>query len=258
MAIPEKVSNHIINLLFKSVRKKLEKYKPETAHMPFHFKLLGRDRYAMFSFIQSINTSFGGIWEQIAVILANNAGFFAKRQYLLLGKIDHQTQNVIQNIHERLRRGEMVANKKQEIELIRQSIKKGRPKKDPDSYVDLYVKRQNEENYFDITSAKPNKKEFASLKLKLLKWTALRLSQKKSANVVTRLAIPYNPYYPKPYQRWTLEGLYDLQRGEILIDADFWNFVANNDVYNELLEIFEIAGNTLRKEIDEKFEKFAL
>lgn len=143
MAIPEKVSNHIINLLFKSVRKKLEKYKPETAHMPFHFKLLGRDRYAMFSFIQSINTSFGGIWEQIAVILANNAGFFAKRQYLLLGEIDHQTQNVIQNIHERLRRGEMVANKKQEIELIRQSIKKGRPKKDPDSYVDLYVKRQN-------------------------------------------------------------------------------------------------------------------
>ncbi|MDR0411845.1 MAG: TdeIII family type II restriction endonuclease, partial [Treponema sp.] len=27
--------------------------------MPFHYRLLGRDRMALFSFIQSLNTTFG-------------------------------------------------------------------------------------------------------------------------------------------------------------------------------------------------------
>jgi len=122
--------------------------------------------------------------------------------------------------------------------------------------VDLFVKIGDEENYFDITSAKPNMKEFAALKLKLLRWTALRLRQDKNANVFTRLAIPYNPYHPQPYQRWTLKGLYDLDRREILVGEEFWNFVANDDIYDDLLDVFQEAGNELRDEIDRKFAEF--
>ena len=211
----------------------------------------------MFSFIQSMNTTFGiSIWEQVAVILAKSAGFHAERQYDLLGSIDPETEKLIQKIHYELRAGTRQVNKLEEIDLIRKSIKKGIPKKDPDSRVDLFVKIGDEENYFDITSAKPNMKEFAALKLKLLRWTALRLSQDKNANVFTRLAIPYNPYHPQPYQRWTLKGLYDLDRGEILVGEEFWNFVANDDVYDDLLDVFQEAGNELRDEIDRKFAEF--
>lgn len=39
------------------LRKKLQNYKPETSHMPFHYRLLGRDRMALFSFIHSLNTT---------------------------------------------------------------------------------------------------------------------------------------------------------------------------------------------------------
>lgn len=257
MSISEKVANEILNLLITIVRDKLRNYKPETEYMPFHHRLLGRDRYAMFSFIQSMNTTFGtSIWEQVAVILAKGAGYYAKRQHLLLGEIDEETEKLIRDIHYKLRKGEIAADKIREIELIRASIKKGRPIKDPDSVVDLFVKRGEEENYFDITSAKPNKKEFEALKLKLLRWTALRLSQDKDANVFTRLAIPYNPYHPKPYKRWTLRGLYDLEKGEILVGEEFWNFVANDEVYDELLDIFQQAGEILRDEIDKKFAEF--
>lgn len=126
----------------------------------------------------------------------------------------------------------------------------------PDSTEDLFVKIGNEENYFDITSAKPNKKEFVALKRKLLTWTALRLSEDKNANVITRLAIPYNPYYPKPYKRWTLSGLYDLNNGEILVGEEFWNYIAGDEIYNELLDIFKEAGEELREEIDKKFVIF--
>lgn len=155
-----------------------------------------------------------------------------------------------------MRAGTRQVNKLEEIECIRKSIERGIPKKDPDSRVDLFVKIGEEENYFDITSAKPNMKEFAALKLKLLRWTALRLSQDKNAKVFTRLAIPYNPYHPQPYQRWTLKGLYDLDKGEILVGEEFWNFVANDDIYDELLDVFQEAGNELRDEIDQKFAEF--
>jgi len=48
----------IENTIKDSLRKKFQKYKPETKYMPFHFRLLGRDRMALFSFIHSLNTTF--------------------------------------------------------------------------------------------------------------------------------------------------------------------------------------------------------
>ncbi|MDI6883524.1 MAG: TdeIII family type II restriction endonuclease [Patescibacteria group bacterium] len=107
-----------------------------------------------------------------------------------------------------------------------------------------------------MTSAKPNMKEFVALKLKLLRWTALRLSRDKNVNVFTRLAIPYNPYHPEPYERWTAKGLYDLGSGEILVGDEFWNFVASDDIYEELLDVFQKVGVELRDEIDKKFTDF--
>lgn len=257
MALLARTKKEIDELLTNSVQEKLRAYQPETNHMPFHHRLLGKDRYAIFSFIQSINTTFGmSIWEQVAVILARGAGNLAERQYKLFGEVDEETEKAINEIHYRLRKGEIIANKMNEIGQIKLKIKKGRSKVDPDSIVDLFVKVKSAENYFDITSAKPNVKEFVALKLKLLRWTALRLSQDKDARVFTRLAIPYNPYHPEPYERWTLKGLYDLENGEILVGAEFWNFVSNDDIYKELLDVFQEVGEKLRGEIDKKFAEF--
>lgn len=60
----------------------------------------------MFSFIQSMNTTFGmSIWEQVAVILAQGAGNNAERQYKLLGELDDKIEKVIGDIHYKLRKG---------------------------------------------------------------------------------------------------------------------------------------------------------
>ncbi|OFV68795.1 MAG: type II restriction endonuclease TdeIII [Candidatus Syntrophoarchaeum caldarius] len=259
MGLSSKTASEIAELLTTTVREKLRRYKPETVNMPFHHRLLGKDRYAMFSFIQSMNTTFGiSIWEQVAVILAEGAGNYAERQYKLLGEIDGETEELIREIHYKLRKGEATADKIYETEQIRKKIKRGEAKTDPDSVVDLFVRIKDEENYFDITSAKPNMKEFVALKLKLLRWTALRLSQDKNIKVFTRLAIPYNPYHPEPYERWTLKGLYDLEKGEILVGEEFWNFVACDNIYDELLDVFQEVGEELRDEIDEKFAEFRI
>lgn len=258
MTLSNKTSREIENLLVSTVRDKLRKYQPETDSMPFHFRLLGRDRYAVFSFMHSMNTTFGAsLWEQIAVVLAKSAGYEAKQHFRLLGEVDDKTEEAIRVLHRRLRAGEVTTNKKGELKVIRDTIHSGAAKEDPDSMVDLYLKIGDQENYFDITSAKPNMKEFAALKLKLLRWSALRLSRDKRANVWSRLAIPYNPYHPEPYERWTLKGLYDLEAGEILVAEKFWNFVSGGDVFQDLLDTFESAGRTLRPEIDDKFKGLA-
>ena len=51
-----------------SLQDKFRDYAPETKHMPFHTRLLGKDRMALFSFIHSLNTNFGTrIFEPVAV-----------------------------------------------------------------------------------------------------------------------------------------------------------------------------------------------
>jgi hypothetical protein len=257
MALSTSTQNQIRDILTTTIRNKLKNYSPETKYMPFHWRLLGRDRYAMFSFVHSMNTKFGmSIWEQVAVALAQGAGHHSERQYKLLGQIDTNTEKLISELHFQLRKGEITAGVEKELRLIKDHIQPGSGIEDPDSTVDLFIRIDQQENFFDITSAKPNMKEFAALKLKLLRWIALRLSQNKDAYVITRLAIPYNPYHPEPYERWTLTGLYDLRAGEILVGEEFWNFVASDDIYENLLDIFQDVGEKLRGEIDDKFASF--
>ena len=55
-----------------SLRHKFQNYNPEPAVMPFHTRLLGQDRMALFSFIHSLNTNFGtSIFEPVALALAS-------------------------------------------------------------------------------------------------------------------------------------------------------------------------------------------
>jgi len=53
-----------------------------------------------------------------------------------------------------------------------------------------------------------------------------------------------------------LKGLYDLESGEILVGEEFWNFVASDNIYEELLDVFQKVGEELRDEIDKKFAEF--
>jgi len=258
MTLSSKSRTEIGNILKKTIRDKLASYEPETIHAPFQHRLLGKDRYALFSFVQSMNTTFGmSIWEQVAVVLAKGAGNLAQRQYKLAGEIDVGTERFIANLHQQLRRADITSDTVRETEQIRARIKKGQSTiNDPDRTVDFFTKVGQVDNLFDITSVKPNMKEFAALKLKLLRWKGLRLSQDKNIQIQTRLAIPYNPYYPDDYERWTLNGLFDLENGEILVAEQFWDFCGQGSVYNGLLEVFEEVGEELRKEIDKRFKEF--
>ncbi len=231
------------------IESKLVGYSAETDYKPFFEAIFKKDTIIMASMMQSLYTSFGmSIYEQMAVILAQSAGYEAERQYVLKGVIDEKTESLITKICQDTSKP---PNKERSIKLIRQSIKANKcPQKDPESVVDVFVKKTNGgEVYIDITTVKPNKKEFRTLRKKMLRWCALRFSQDANIQIKTCIGIPYNPYYPDEYSNcnpWSNE--YD-DMHDILVQNNLWEEFAGYDLFDELLYIFNEAGEELKEKV---------
>jgi hypothetical protein len=257
MALPPESIQIIEATIRNSLRRKFLNYRPESKHMPFHFNLLGKDRMALYSFIQSLNTTFGtSIFEPVAVALAKTLFPYAETQHITGHEISEGAQNAIQNIINDLSIGKTQSNKKKEIELIRKVSQKGQMRKVSVVNVDIFVQDKNNSLFlFDLKTAKPNISNFKDFKRTLLEWVAIKLAQDPDTQVSSFIAIPYNPYEPAPYQRWTMRGMLDLGE-ELKVAEEFWEFLGGKGAYNEVLNCFERVGVELRSEIDIYFSKF--
>jgi len=257
MALTEEQIKKVENTIRESLRNKFLTYKPETSNMPFHYRLLGRDRMALFSFIQSLNTTFGtSIFEPVAEILASLKFSIAQKQFVVGDTISEQAQIEVQHIMNELTTGKKNPNKIEEIERIRKVATSGRVNKLKTVKVDLFVKDNDGAiHLFDLKTVKPNISNFKDFKRTLLEWVAIYLLKHPDANIHSYIAIPYNPYEPKPYERWTLKGMLDLDN-ELKVAEEFWDFLGGEGSYLELLDCFERVGIELRPEIDEYFSKF--
>ena len=257
MALNNNQIQQIEFVLKNSLRHKFQNYNPEPALMPFHTRLLGKDRIALFSFIHSLNTNFGtSIFEPVALALASTKFKIAKAQATAGSQISESAQRVIQDIMDDLTAANTRPNKIQEIERIRSVCQTGNFRTVKPTKVDVWLESENGELFlFDIKTAKPNKGGFKEFKRTLLEWTACILAKNPQASVNTLIAIPYNPYEPKPYSRWTMAGMLDLEQ-ELKVAEEFWDFIGGEGAYRQLLDIFERVGIELRPEIDSYFNEF--
>lgn len=256
MALTNLHKKHIAETIKVCLRNKFQNYQPETENMPFHYRLLGKDRMALFSFLQSLNTTFGiSIYEPVAKELAKIAFKEASTKYKLGNIITQDAQNEIQTIMNSLSMGGEV-DKAVETEVIRRVAQSGKRNEFKSVKVDLFlVSKQDEVFMFDLKTVKPNTNDFVSYKRNMLEWLAVYFYQHPKAKVKTFIAIPYNPYEPKPYARWTMKGMLDLKE-EVKVAEEFWDFLGGKEAYDILLDCFEEAGIALRPEIDNYFSKF--
>lgn len=256
MALSKKDKEHITETIKVCLKNKFLNYKPETDNMPFHYRLLGKDRMALFSFIQSLNTTFGiSIYEPVARELARGTFKEVHTQFELGNIITEGAQNEIQKIMNDLSVGGDV-NKHEETERIRKVAQSGKENKLKSVKVDLLLVSKTDEIFmFDLKTVKPNKGDFISYKRNMLEWLAVSFYQNPKAKANTLISIPYNPYEPKPYARWTMKGMLDL-KNEVMVAEEFWNFLAGEETYTDLLNCFEQAGIELRPEIDNYFSRF--
>ena len=257
MALTKEQIQSVEGTIRNSLRNRFQTYNPEPAVMPFHTRLLGKDRLALYSFIHSLNTNFGTtIFEPVAVSLALSKFKVAKLQMKSGTQISEQAQYEIQKIMDDLTAANNKPDKQKEIEIIRKVCQKGEMRTVKPTRVDVYLESNDGEIYlFDIKTAKPNKGGFKEFKRTLLEWVATVLSENPKAKINTLIAIPYNPYEPKPYSRWTMAGMLDLEE-ELKVAEEFWDFLGGKGAYDDLLGCFERVGIELRQEIDDYFKRF--
>ena len=242
--------------LANSLRAKFENYKPETSYMPFHTRLLGKDRMALYSFIQSLNTNFGtSIFEPVAEELGHCCFNIIERQKEVGNIITKDAQRVIQDIMDSLESGNSKPNKNDEVRRILDVAQSGEISTIKPTKVDLFLQRGNNAYFIDIKTAKPNKGGFKEFKRTLLTWVACYAYANPQVNIHSFIAIPYNPYEPKPYERWTMAGMFDLNF-ELKVAKEFWDFVGGTGSYEIILDSFEEVGLEMRNEIDEYFKNF--
>lgn len=243
--------------LKKVLRNKFENYNPEPAFMPFHTRLLGKDRLALYQFIHSLNTNFGAtIFEPVAIELASTKFKIAEAHVKAGDKISEKALFEIQKIIDDLTAANIKPNKPKELEILRKVANEGTIRKVKPTNVDVYLESNDGEIFLiDIKTAKPNKGGFREFKRTLLEWAAIKLCENPKSKINSLIAIPYNPYEPKQYSRWTMAGMLDLEQ-ELKVAKKFWDFLGGEGAYEELLDCFEKVGIELRVEIDDYFRKF--
>lgn len=257
MGLSKEQIQNVESVLKTSLRNKFENYNPEPASMPFHTRLLGKDRLALYSFIHSINTNFGTtIFEPVALALAEKNFKSATAQVKVGSEISKAAHAEIQNIMNDLGAATMDPNKPEEVERIRKTASVGEMARVKLTKADIMLQSKDGQYFlFDIKTAKPNAGGFKEFKRTLLEWVAAILVNEPEAKISTCIAIPYNPYEPKPYSRWTIRGMLDLKH-ELKVAEAFWDFLGGEGAYEDLLGCFERVGIALSDEIDSYFERF--
>ena len=251
MTLNKNQVEEIRELLREKIDNKLKKYVRETSSMPFLAKLMqDTEQVAAYSFIHSLATTLGmSIYEKIAKIVAIPHYDVVETSYDVEGKISNEENQIISKILQEIKNETRTVNRDQEIKEILSC----KPTKERDMKLraDLYLKKGKEEYFIEIKTAKPNIDVFNKSKQKLLEWVALR---KKSVNCI--LAIPYNPYYPEPYTRFTMQGYIDEEK-ELYVADKFWDLLGGKGTYKEILVIFDEIGKEFKEKIQEKIKEVA-
>jgi hypothetical protein len=251
MTLKKSQSEEIKNLLREKIDKKLKKYSRETSSMPFLTKLMqDSEQVAAYSFIHSLSTTLGmSIYEKVAKIVALPNYDSVETGYDVEGKISPEENQIISKILQEIKNGTKKVNREKEIkEILSCKNTKGRKLK---IRADLYLKKEKNEYFIEIKTAKPNIDVFAKSKQKLLEWVALT---KKPVNCI--LAIPYNPYHPEPYTRFTMQGYMD-EKKELYVADKFWELLGGKGTYKEILAIFDEIGKEFKEKIQEKIKEVA-
>ena len=252
MVISVNQKNEIKKLLISTLDNKIAKYTRETTSMPFLVKLMqDPEKVASYSFIHSLATSLGmSIYEQVAKIIAQPNFDKVETGYDVIGFISDEENSIISQIMQEIGNGTRTADKSNEIKEILQ-CKPSTKNRKRIIRSDLFLQKNGEEFYIEIKTAKPNIDVFNKSKQKLLEWVGLR---KKP--ITTILAIPYNPYHPKPYNRFTIQGVLDEEK-ELYVEGKFWSLLGGEGTYEQLLKIFNEVGLEYKIRIQEKIREVA-
>ncbi len=249
-----KIKKSIADLL--KIENRISKNKKDMSNgdtSPFLINLLGEKNTLLTKVSQSLQTTIGmKFYEQTCKVLGENVGYTVELQKKCEGFISDEVIQYLATLHS----VSYKPDRKKEIEEVRKlcrNLHESPCNEYLDSIVDVYITTEDgKEILIDITTVKPNKKDFRALKEKILRWTAYRMSQNPEVEIEAFIGIPYNPESIDIKNiKYTRHCKY-YDRNDLLVGDQLWKKVSNNTC-----SITDIVGifNDLKAELGSKVDK---
>lgn len=253
MPLTKQQGKEIEELISSKIDSKLKTYGRETYSMPFLARIIqDSEKIAAYSFIHSLSTSLGmSLYEEVSVIIAKPHCEECFRNYGVGGVISQDQKRVIGAIIRELRNKNKKPDIKKEMQAVLKADRKNASSQKSGNIADFYMKRKSKEFYFEIKTVKPNIDVFKESKNKLLEWVA-----RKRKLIYPYLAFPYNPYHPKPYERFTQANFVKVNE-DFLVGEKYWDFLGGRNTFHQLLDVFDTIGKRYKKKLVKKFKEIA-
>jgi Type II restriction endonuclease, TdeIII len=244
----------IKTILVSSLEKTLHRHAIEEPYdplkfrlsRPFHARLVPDEVWRVSKFERSLVTSIGqGVFEKVVILIAQGSGYVTKQGNRETGEIWTGQLDVIRNILIDLRANRGKPHWDKEVQRVINAAGLGE-KIQHTIISDIYIQNPQGQKYFySLKGIKLNLDQIEKVKSDLLTIKALDISNKPF------LALPYNPYITRDAYDWTQAmRIFDMRQDPcVLIGEEFWDNIGGSGTYNNLLDVFEEAGQEFLPQI---------
>lgn len=200
-------------------------------------------------------TPFGGVWEKLAQVVANEYHGDCSMGHLINGEVNSGRLKRIQEVLNRLE------HKKKGVEKVKPNweeelkyILKGKGKSIPTTVVcDIFIdsKKTGKKYAFEIKAPLPNSDQTKVSKEKMFKLMAME-PQKVDFSF---FALAYNPYGKKEDYNWSFPlRWFDMQNdASVLIGNEFWELIGGKGTYKNFITEINKLGLEYRERIYKEF-----
>ncbi|MGI0479905.1 TdeIII family type II restriction endonuclease [Geminocystis sp. CENA526] len=214
------------------------------------------------SLIGGLETSMGIVWEAIAKTLAEENGYEIIQTKILSPepfppKLRQELDSLITQRENKFISTDICIEKLKKVALELNSTNLKFTKPASGTGVDIYFLKNGIEYVFDTKTTQPNQGDFKKFNKQLLEWYCYRFAKNPEANLVAKIAIPFNPYQKNWYEqnKSKIKHFLDIQK-DIWVGNEFWDFCSGQTNTWEIIEdIFhELQEEGFNKEFNDIFE----
>ncbi len=217
------------------------------------------------SIIQSLLTSFGSFWEQLAEAIALNNNYDVRKKVEFNNNVPLIPNDLLifkNSINQKILQNSL--NIEEGIYEIKSFIKKNnfdnkeRSKIDSGKGIDIWFEKGGEELIGDMKSPQENIGNAKKLIDHMLIWSTTRLLDNPNASLKTAIIVPYNPFPDfEIYEKIQGNKMKPLQTGLHILIADyFWDHISNQKNTTKLIfsTLNKIRSSDVVKEIEKLME----
>lgn len=231
------------------------------AEKPLYAALVPDEIFRASHFERRFTTPFGGVWEKLAVVAAQEGLGYGKTAHVVTGTVSEARLRRITEVLNRLEHQDAAAQRRGELRIrpdwrseLAYILEDNAGEAVPVTVIcDVYAEDMQRQRRFafELKAPLPNSDQTKVSKEKLLKLWAMEPRRVDEAF----FALPYNPYGSRENYRWSFPSRwFDMQRDEVvLIGNEFWEKIGGAGTYQAFIDAVNELGIEYKMRIYREF-----